>query len=1274
MQNFSSFNSTTFEQLAREISLEVIGSHVKVFGNGPDGGREAIFEGPTKYLNWDGYGVIQAKFKEKSESTQIDQNWAEKQLKNELELWKTKGNRQPKPDYFIYVTNVELSSAINGGKDRVTAVLEDYKENSSLKGYAIWDAIQLIALIGNSESIRNKYTDFFTHGDFLHQLVKRLPEGHDYDQLLQKCATVNIQECRNSKIGQAGDRTEAQINLADVFVDLPVDSNSEENTFLGFEKILHLSEKRLNPKTLYQGLDDEAQRKNNLENCSNFLFLGGPGSGKSTFGQFFAQTHRAAILSQVEPATLNYQVRSIIKGIQNSLRKKDLSLPNNPRFPLVVELNEFAKKLADKDPTTSSLSIYLQSYINSDLKCPHSDFIKLLQQGRWVLILDGLDEVPTSSNRAEVIKLIQEFTDDCRACDIDLMVIASSREEGYEGEFNDDILAELKLQHLGAEKAEECAKNYIRIRQPNRKTEQEKTLAIIKGALKTPLVAKLMISPLQVTFMVTIVAASGKPSNSRWRLFNEYYNTIYSRELQKSVSNYGKIISERRTEIDTLHHRSGVILQHRGESEGGTTSELETAEFQQLITQCLKENEVSEGEIHNLVREICDASRLRLVFLTKRTANKIGFPVRSLQEYMAAAHITNRDSSEIIKILHTISHSSYWRNTLLFCIGRFFSDPSKYEYRDLIRSFCEDCNAHSHNEISKVGSKIAIDILVNNLSNNSPQATKSLSKTALEVLDIPAFPTSKYYTSLADGYTDDSKEVFKKAILEKINSRMISKSLSAWLLLIELTNRDIEWANDTLKQNWPNSIEDQSFLLSRWLNSDHSKQFNPIVIKLIEDLILNSTIGQNAKFVSIRVIERISSGSPFLKSIIYLFDDSDMVFIASDPTSFQLGLVDLPSKERQQELEILKSYGLENAHEEWKFIICFIDYLTDPTSDNLSKSYLKFRSLNPPEHIKKSLSFFMPWTVAACVSANLEYALDTDLMNDRWECANFDIKNELQQPSNDNIFYIAHTIRIGHGDNSQEGLELYIKHFLTLLKTQAPPTEALKKSALTVVLAIRKAGNLHELSPSFVKEKILPLRDWSVTSFEINPINIKGDHLPWIDFFDCLGRDHIDHKNGLASWFANNEFTKWVLESWIKHPHKKGLLLLSSCLIGDKDIFASLNREIPQMHATDELEENLSYLILKVYSSRLDKSDITSFDKVSAQLAGESRLRLVTKLLKACKTNQTSLSIELVNKIYQANEDLYGGYAESIIHSYMNSFESSIIQTPVMQKLTATLK
>ena len=69
----SRLSSRSFEHLVQALTVRVMGPATLVFGDGPDGGREAIFEREVAYPSesdpWNGYGVVQVKFLQRPSST-----------------------------------------------------------------------------------------------------------------------------------------------------------------------------------------------------------------------------------------------------------------------------------------------------------------------------------------------------------------------------------------------------------------------------------------------------------------------------------------------------------------------------------------------------------------------------------------------------------------------------------------------------------------------------------------------------------------------------------------------------------------------------------------------------------------------------------------------------------------------------------------------------------------------------------------------------------------------------------------------------------------------------------------------------------------------------------------------------------------------------------------------------------------------------------------------------------------------------------------------------
>ena len=105
-----------FERLCQSLLKAVIGSGVTIFGEGPDGGREATFVGKAPYPSnteaWDGKWIFQAKF----HNTQlIGLDEARRQVLVDLkaELNKIANKYAYKCDNYILITNVPLSSVYN---------------------------------------------------------------------------------------------------------------------------------------------------------------------------------------------------------------------------------------------------------------------------------------------------------------------------------------------------------------------------------------------------------------------------------------------------------------------------------------------------------------------------------------------------------------------------------------------------------------------------------------------------------------------------------------------------------------------------------------------------------------------------------------------------------------------------------------------------------------------------------------------------------------------------------------------------------------------------------------------------------------------------------------------------------------------------------------------------------------------------------------------------------------------------------------------------------
>jgi hypothetical protein len=134
--DINQLGSRPFEQLVVALCGRVIGSGIEAFGDGPDGGREATYDGTINWSagtdvadRWIGYTVFQAKFHYNQGDPAANLVWLKKQIDDELHRWVVamdKGSRMRAPDYMVFASNVRLSSGgISGGIDQLNKLSVD---------------------------------------------------------------------------------------------------------------------------------------------------------------------------------------------------------------------------------------------------------------------------------------------------------------------------------------------------------------------------------------------------------------------------------------------------------------------------------------------------------------------------------------------------------------------------------------------------------------------------------------------------------------------------------------------------------------------------------------------------------------------------------------------------------------------------------------------------------------------------------------------------------------------------------------------------------------------------------------------------------------------------------------------------------------------------------------------------------------------------------------------------------------------------------------------
>ena len=738
---FHNLSSRSFEQLVHALAIKSMGLAIQPFGDGRDGGRDAAFEGrvqvPGLPVAWDGYGVIQAKFLQRPLGTEVDGLWALEQLAGELAKFADGTRKRRTVDYYIFVTNASLSAVpVVGHRDKAVQLLAEFARNIDAKGYDLWDYTKLCALLDNAPELSSAYDSWLMSGNILHRLINgQTAFPSNFPQVLTRALSLDLLDDQYAKLEQAGHTADERIPLATVFVDLPAisaennlqDDNTKQPSFEGIVKYL------VDESTVA----NDSGTMHVPSSVNRTVIIGGPGQGKTTVGQYLCQVNRASLLNDVDQAFLTPETKMAKNNIVSMAQEQAISLGRARRFPVHIILSNLATYLAQAPEYECSIFHYLAGRYSRRLKEPfEASHLRLwLNRAPCLVVLDGLDEVPSSSNREQVMRVVQEFIIDATSSAMDVMLLATTRPQGYNDDFDPKHYRHFSLTHLPPPIALQYGKRLAATRFGGESDRAAVVIERLEKALSQQSTARLMQTPLQVTIMTILVERTGQPPQEQWSLFNSYYNTIYERELSRDTP-AASLLQGYRADIAVIHQNVALALQIRAERSGGTDAKMTRTEFEVIVWERL----IAEGHdgdaLEELMARIIDAAAQRLVFLVGIEEERIGFEIRSLQEFMAAEALHFGKETDVQARLQSISAVTSWRNVFLFAASRCFSRSQ--HLRDTIVMICHHLNEAVSEDWESArlhaGSTLALELLEEGSSRTQPRYKGHLFAVACELL------------------------------------------------------------------------------------------------------------------------------------------------------------------------------------------------------------------------------------------------------------------------------------------------------------------------------------------------------------------------------------------------------------------------------------------------------------------------------------------------------------------------------------------------------------
>lgn len=748
--DFSRLGPDGFEQLVQALALASIGGRVQIFGDGGDGGREATFSGECHVPgggDWNGYGVIQAKFKSRITTTGVDQSWFFSEATKELNAWVGRGRktrRVPPPEYLVFATNVVLTPANqNGGADRFERLMTTYRDLTdqreprkkiglpSLKGWAAWHPDQLAALLNNYPAVRHRFADLIMPGDVLSRLFDHVAEQDErISQTLVTHLVRTLKADLTVELSESGDQSSQQLRLEQVAIDLPAQfgqtgSASEQDMVL--HRVISAADQVRDPQF---GLTSNAQ----------IIILGGPGTGKTTLSRTLCQIYRAALLQGQNPV-LTQQDAETAERVRVTFTAHGLPTPRLHRFPVRVVLSEFADALsADRTLTLLQFITNLINRRQSD-RLSMSDVKRLFAQWPVLIVLDGLDEVAAANDRLLTAELIDDFRAELAAQRVDALIVCTSRPTGYifDGSSGFELA---QLSRLARSEALDYASRLLQNRFPDDEDRQDKVMTRVRRAVDEPETARLMTTPLQVTIVALLLEQRTRAPHSRFALFNAYYETIYARERNKHPT--ADLLFERyQLQLDRIHQQCALTIHVQAEQSGDAESILAKELLSDITTRVIGEDGYTGDEALRMTAEIDELATTRLVLIVPR-GEGVAFEVRTLTEFFAAKCLMQ--SSDPSDILEALIPSAHWRHTWLLAAGLVFHE--RLYLRDMVLNRLNSIDQQTAvNRLVQPGALAAVNALLDGFAANTPRWQQDFVRSALRLIDGPS---GKHIEDLSD--------------------------------------------------------------------------------------------------------------------------------------------------------------------------------------------------------------------------------------------------------------------------------------------------------------------------------------------------------------------------------------------------------------------------------------------------------------------------------------------------------------------------------------------
>ncbi len=392
------------------------------------------------------------------------------------------------------------------------------------------------------------------------------------------------------------------------------------------------------------------------------VLLGDPGSGKSTFVNRLAG--RLALAPMAATSLAGWP-----SGEANLL-------------PVLVILRDYARTMTGGEPDCRHLWSFIQTRLEAqNLSAASEPIHQCLEDGKTLVMFDGLDEIPTRRQRCFVRDAVVAFTNRYRRNRFLLTCRILSYQEPAERDEEDLRISGFPVYTLASFDDAKIDRFitawYGELTQQGtvRAEDRDELTGRLQQAVRRPDLHGMAGNPLLLTVMALVHTHKGRLPDARAILYEDTVDLLLSRwEGQKLAANDNRqgllalLAQAGRAEIDIKRVLWSLAYDAHEHREGGDgeLADIPEASLQKALANLKKD---AEGKADlNWARDLMETMKLRAGLLIERLPGIFTFPHRTIQEFLAGVYLTSEgDFAQRVAAL--ADDIPRWREVILLAVG-----------------------------------------------------------------------------------------------------------------------------------------------------------------------------------------------------------------------------------------------------------------------------------------------------------------------------------------------------------------------------------------------------------------------------------------------------------------------------------------------------------------------------------------------------------------------------------------------------------------------------